>query len=85
MDKTIVNEMRESSDYKKIEDEEFTLKVNSKEIKGYQYKTTKKDGSKSSSIIAYYPKGDFVVSISLTNSSNSDLTKEDIKKFITVY
>ncbi len=85
MDKTIVNTMRDSSDYQKVKDEEFKFKVKGEKLQGYKYQATKKDGSAIASIIAYYPKGDFVVVISLTDATGADLTKEDIEKFITIY
>jgi len=81
MDKEIVNEMKASG--KKVNAEESTIKINNKKIKYYEYKVI--DGKDSSStIIAYYPKGDFTVTISLTNNADKGFDKNDIKKFITI-
>ncbi len=84
MDKEIVNEMSLSSDYKKVKAEEFNVKINNKKINCYKY-LTQKDNTSSSTIIAYYPKGNFVVSISLSNSNGEELSQKDIKEFITIY
>lgn len=82
MDKNIVSEMRVSNEYKDVEDKEFSLDFNGKKIKCYKY-NFEKGGSKSYSMIAYYPKGDFTIVISL--SSDKSLSKDDIKNAIKVH
>ncbi len=81
MDKEIVEEMKNSGDYKHVKDKEYTVKVNGKEIKCYQYNKTAKE----TVATAYYPKDGYVVSISLSNYSGAEISKEDIKELITVY
>lgn len=83
MDKKIVSEMRDSGEYKDISDKEFSLSVKGEKIKGYKY-NAEKDGNKSYSVIAYYPKGDFTIVISLSNTGNS-LSTDDIKDLIMVH
>ncbi len=81
MDKEIVSEMKSSG--KEVTDKETTLKINGKKIKCYEYVV--KDGENSSSTItAYYPKGDFTVTTTLTGKTDKELNKNDIKKFITI-
>jgi len=82
MDKEIVDEMKASG--KKIKDKEFTLKIDGKNLNGYEYVTT--DGKTSSSTITvYYPKGDFTIAITLTSDTDKEFNKNDIKEFITIY
>jgi len=60
------------------------LNIKNQKIKGYKYVVN--DSNSSSSVITvYYPKGDFTINISLSNSSTKPFSKEDIKDFITVY
>ncbi len=84
MDKEIVNEMKLSSDYK-VKDKEFTLIVKGKKLKGYSYNTENSYKAKTSSVTIYYPKDNFTISISLYNNNGQKLTKEDIKKFVTIH
>lgn len=84
MDKEIVSEMRTSGNYKNVEDDTFTLKVNGQKIKCYKYKATN-NGKQINTITAYYPKGDFIVAVSLSNNDGSEFKEDNIKEFITVY
>lgn len=84
MDKEIVKELHSSGDYTKVKDEEFTLKINGKKIKGYKYLIKNKNKS-SNTISIYYPKGDFVIAITLSNNNDKEFENQDIKKFITIY
>ncbi len=84
MDKEIVNEMRTSENYKNVKDDTFTLKVNGENIKCYKYTATN-DDKQTSTVTAYYPKGDFIVAVSLSNNDGKELKEGDIKEFITVY
>lgn len=83
MDKNIVSEMRDSGEYKDVSDKTFSLNVKGKKIKGYKYSAVK-DDSTSSSIIVYYPKGDFTIVISLSNT-DKNLSNNDIKNLIMVH
>ena len=85
MDKEIVQEMKDSGDYKNVTDSEFTLTIDGKEIEGYRYDAEEASGDENSSIIVYYPKEDFTITISLTNSTGNKLDTEDIKEFVTIY
>lgn len=82
MDKEIVDEMKSSG--KKIKDKEFTLKVDGKTLKGYEYVITD-EKNPSSTITVYYPKGDFTIAVTLTSDTDQEFTKNDIKEFITIY
>ena len=68
---------------KKTNEEYFTITINDKKLKGYKY-TVEKDSKKEDNITVYYPKGSFIVTITLSNNSKS-LAKKDIKNFITIY
>lgn len=83
MDKNIVSEMRDSGEYKDINDKEFDLSVDGKKLSGYKYNTLKGD-DKSYTVIAYYPKGDFTIVISLSSTGES-LSTDDIKNLIMVH
>lgn len=85
MDREIVQEMKDSGDYRKVTDSEFTLMINGKELEGYRYDTEDINGGKTSSVVVYYPKDDFIITISLTNSTGTKMDTNDIKKFITIY
>lgn len=85
MDKEIVQEMKDSGDYKNVTDSEFTVTIDGKEIEGYRYDAEEISGDETSSIIVYYPKEDFTITISLTNSTGNKLDVEDIKEFVTIY
>lgn len=68
---------------KKTNEEYFTITINDKKLKGYKY-TVEKDSKKEDNITVYYPKGSFIVTITLSNNSKA-LAKKDIKNFITIY
>ena len=82
MDKEIVYEYKNSSEYKKVTDEEFNIKAKNKNVKCYKFDVTKGNGETPSTIVAYIPKDDFVLTISLI--SNKELSKNDIKEFIMI-
>ena len=82
-DKELVEIMRKSSDYTSIQDEVIKFKKNGKELTGYKYDTVDKYNQKSSSLLVYYPKGDFIVSIGYFSEKN--ITVDDILKYITIY
>jgi len=81
MDKTIVTDYKKSNDYKEVTDKEFTLKVNNKNLKGYTYTLTK-EKEKLQTMIIYYPKDNFIITITLT--SKNTINKEDMKKLIKI-
>ena len=66
-----------------INDKEFDLSVDGKKLSGYKYNTLKGD-DKSYTVIAYYPKGDFTIVISLSSTGES-LSTDDIKNLIMVH
>lgn len=81
MDKKIVDEYKNSSEYKNVFAAEFTVKVKNKDVKCFKFNVSK-DEKLSSTIVAYIPKDNFVLAISLI--SDKDLSKNDIKKFISI-
>ena len=82
MDKEIVEEYKNSSEYKKVSDEEFMMKVNNENITCYKFELIKPNGDISSTVMAYVPKNSFVLVISLI--SDKKINKNDIKKIIAI-
>ena len=80
MDKEIVNEYKNSSIYKSVSDEEFTVRANNKNIRCYKFNTVSLNGNESSTIIAYIPKDKFILTISLLSDKN--LNKKEINSFV---
>ncbi len=81
MDKEIVSEMKSSG--KKVREKESNIKVKGQKLICYEYTVTEGNDT-NNTITVYYPKGDFTVAISLTNNDR-EISKNDIKEFITIY
>ena len=85
MDKEIVQEMKDSGNYRVVNDSQFTIDVHGKKIKGYRYDAEEDDGSEVSSVMVYYPRDSFTITIGLTNSTGKKINIDDIKEFVTIY
>ena len=66
-------------DKEEFEGESFTITAGGKKLNGYKYINNGENN-----IVVYYPKGAFVITVSLSNAEKK-LSKKDIEEFINIY